>query len=279
MTFGHSSVSCEVALPNRALIVRTNANPEVFAGTAHNLSVLRELGLPVSKPIVSDVSRTHYPAAYMILEKIPGRDLRYELRTMTPVQKRRLAEQIVGYQRTAATLPEGNGFGYAAIGEKAPFSSWRDLVVWETRSNLPDNLEPSLARLRDRVFGLTPAFTPYLEQVAPTCFLDDLTTKNVIVEHGELRGLIDFDVVCCGDPLWALGLTAAAIVFDLGPEHLDYVGALCDAYTLDEAKQAVVTWYAALFALTFLARASPVETAEASRAITTLEGWLELLEH
>ncbi len=142
MTFGHSSVSYEVALPNRALIVRTNANPEVFARTARNLSVLRELGLPVSKPIVSDVTRTRYPAAYMILEKIPGRDLRYELGTMTPVQKRRLAEQIVGYQRATATLPEGNGFGYAAIGEKAPFSSWRDLVVWETRSNLPDNLEP-----------------------------------------------------------------------------------------------------------------------------------------
>lgn len=279
MTFGHSSISYEVTLPNRALIIRTNTNPEVFAGTARNLSVLQKLGLPVSKPIVSDVSRTRYPAAYMILEKIPGRDLRYELSTMTSAQKRRLAEQVVGYQRRVATLPPGSGFGYAPIGSAARYSSWRELILSESRKDLPANPEPQLAGWYERVFTLTETFAPYLRQVAPTCFLDDLTTKNVIVEHGELQGLIDFDVVCYGDPLWTLGLTATAIVFDLGPEHFDYVGALCDAYTLDEAKRAVVTWYAALFALTFLARASPMETAEAGRAIATLEGWLELLEH
>ena len=276
LTFGHSSVSFEVTLPNRTLIVRTNINPAVFSGTAHNLTVLRELGLPVSELVTQDLTQTHYPAAYMVLDKFSGRDLRDELHTMTLMQKKRLAEQIVGYQRTAATLPLGTGFGYASVGEVAPFATWQALVLAETRKALPLKLEPPSAEYQDRIFALTDVFTPYLEQIAPTCFLDDLTIKNVIVQNGTLSGLIDFDVVCYGDPLWTLGLTAAAIVSDVGPEHLDYVEELCRAYGLDETKRAVVSWYAALFSLTFLAKSNHAET---SRLLSALEGWLELLEH
>ncbi len=279
MTFGHSSVSYDVALAERSLIVRTNTEPSVFAKTSANLVTLRKLGLPVPKVLTSDLTQASYPSAYMILEKIPGRDLRDELGTMTAAQKERLAEQIVNYQRRVATLPEGDGFGYAAIGDAARFPAWQELVISEIHKNLPDDLEPPLATLKDRVFVLIDAFALYLERVSPTCFLDDLTTKNVIVQNGELRGLIDFDVVCYGDPLWTLGLTACAVVFDLGPEHLDYVDALCRAYELDERARAVVTWYAALFGLTFLARASQGESANVSRTVDTLEGWLESLEH
>lgn len=279
MTFGHRSVSYDVTLASRSLVVRTNADPNVFAKTSANLAALRKLGLPVSEVVASDLTQRFYPSAYMILAKIPGRDLRFELGAMTPAQKERLAGQIVGFQRRVATLPEGGGFGYAPIGEAARFPSWPELVVSEIRKNLPDDLEPPLARLQNRAFGLTDAFTPHLEGVSPTCFLDDLTTKNIIVQGGELQGLIDFDVVCYGDPLWTLGLTAAAIVFDLGPEHLDYVDALCNAYALDEPKRTVMTWYAALFALTFLARASRAEGAQTSRTIDALNRWLETLEH
>lgn len=210
LTFGHSSVSFEVALAGRELVVKTNTNAAIFAKTSDNLAALRQLGLPVSTLVASDLTKTRYPAAYLILEKIPGRDLRYELGTMSAAQKGRLAEQIVGYQRSVATLPMGRGFGYAAIGEAARFPTWLELVVSEIRKDLTDDLEPPLARVCSRVFGLTGAFAPHLERVSPTCFLDDLTIKNVIVRRGDLQGLIDFDGVCYGDPLWTLGLTAAA---------------------------------------------------------------------
>lgn len=276
LTFGHSSVSYDVTLANRSLIVRTNADPEVFAKTSANLAALRALGLPVSDVVRSDLTKMRHPFAYMVLEKIPGRDLRDELGAMTSAQKERLAEQIVGFQLRVAGLPEGTGFGYAAVGGAAPFTGWQDLVIAETRRNLPDALEPPLDRLKNRVFGLVDAFAPYLAKVTPTCFLDDLTTKNVIVQGGELRGLIDFDVVCYGDPLWTLGLTATAVVADLSAAHLDYVDALCRAYGLDETGRRVVDWYAALFALTFWPRASSTQR---NRLLHALETWLEPLEH
>lgn len=276
LTFGHSSVSFDVTLLEGALIVRTNQNVSVFAKTAHNLSVLRRLGLPVPNVIASDLSQTHYPVAYMMLEKIPGRDLCFELASMTGTQKERLAERIVGFQRQVATLPSGRGFGYAPIGKRAAQATWRDLITSEIQKGLPADPEPPLGAWLERVFRLTDRFGPYLEHVSPTPFLDDLTTKNVIVERGELRGLIDFDVICYGDPLWTLGLTATAIVADVGAEHLDYLDALCRAYGLDEAERKVVDLYAALFALTFWVRASSAGRTRLSRALTN---WLEPLEH
>ena len=85
------------------------------------------------------------------------------------------------------------------------------------------------------------------------CFLDDLTIKNVIVEGGALRGLIDFDAVCYGDPLFWLGLTATVLVCDLGPRERFYGDELCRllALTPDQRRLA---WplYAAWISLGFL---------------------------
>ena len=41
--------------------------------------------------------------------------------------------------------------------------------------------------------------------------------------YGELQGMVDFDVVCYGDPLYMVGLTATAIVIDVGTRELFYV--------------------------------------------------------
>lgn len=275
MTFGHSSVTYEVTLPGRTLILRTNADAGVFRKTEHNLGVLRGLGLPVPQVIALDLSQGRYPFAYVLLEKIPGRDLRFELADMSLAQQETLAEQIVGYQRRVARLPEGKGFGYVPIGESAPFGSWYDLVIAETCRNLSPEPTPEQAYWQGRVFALVARFKPYLERIRPVCFLDDLTTKNVIVERGELRGLIDFDVVCYGDPLWTLGLTGCAVASDVSLERLSYLDALSQAYDLGAEGREVVLLYASLFALTFLAFATGEQAARLRQVLETWTGRLE----
>jgi hypothetical protein len=130
-TFGHNSVTFDVILPdgNSNVIVRTNVDAWVFAGTERNLHTLAGLRLPVPQVLAADLSQCRYPFAYLVLPKIPGRDLRYELGVMTEAQMTRLAEQIVGFQRTVMTaLPPGEGFGYVPIGECGPRASWWDLI-------------------------------------------------------------------------------------------------------------------------------------------------------
>ena len=127
-TFGHNSVTFDVTLPTRNVILRTNTDARVFATTERNLVILAELGLPVPTVIASDFTLNHSPFAWMILNKMPGRDLRYELGSMTPEQMTHLAEQIVGFQRRVMSLPQGKGYGYVGIGEAGPCASWWELV-------------------------------------------------------------------------------------------------------------------------------------------------------
>ncbi len=112
MTLGHSSQVYDVALPDRSVVVRLNPHPRVFAGTERNLATLRALGLPVPHVLACDLSLGRYPVAFVILNKIPGRDLRDALPEMTREELAVLAQQIVGFQRAVGALPLGTGFGY-----------------------------------------------------------------------------------------------------------------------------------------------------------------------
>src|SRR5215813_14045574 len=81
MGYGHCNVVYDLTLPDEtALIVRTNRrDPAVLAGTARNLETLGRLGLPVPTILAGDLTLARYDAAYMVLERIPGRDLGFEL--------------------------------------------------------------------------------------------------------------------------------------------------------------------------------------------------------
>jgi aminoglycoside phosphotransferase (APT) family kinase protein len=280
MAYGHNSVTYDVELSRRHVIVRTNRNPEVFAGTEHNLRVLAELGLPVPQPLVVDLTCTTVPFAVMILPKIPGRDLGYELGNMAREQMTRLAEQIVSFQRRVATLPPGKGYGYTPIGAPGSHASWWEVIrpgeppqVTAPSADLVDRLETCLLQHVAR-------FEPYFREAPPTCFLDDLTVKNVIVQNGELQGLVDFDCVCYGDPLYWMSLTAAGVASDVGIEALFYVEELARLWELTNLQRQMLALYSAWHGLWFVRSFSARETPEwNARMLSQMTQWLDALDN
>ena len=265
--FGHQSLTFEVVLADRRVIVRTNSTLSVFQKTAHNLSVLAELGLPVSRLLAADLSGERRPFAWLLLEKIPGRDLRDELGAMTHSQMTRLAEQIVGFQKRVMALPTGTQFGYAALGETGQFASLWDFLH-EGEAATRGVTEPRLERLLR-------SHEACFRTAKPVCFLDDLTIKNVLVENGVLQGLIDFDFVCYGDPLFWLALTRVVIVLDLGPRELFYADELCRLMVLTEEERRRVSLYAAWISLGFVQKAAGREPeAWQGRLEALRETWL-----
>ena len=265
--FGHRSLTFDVALAGCSVIVRTNDDAGAFVATERNLATLAGLGLPVSRVLAADLIGERFPFGWMVLEKIPGRDLRYELGAMTEAQMTRLAEQIVGFQRRVMALPAGDGFGYVPIGEAGPFASLWDLLHAEEAATA-GVLEPRLAaliRARERYFRRHP----------PICFLDDITTKNVIAQDGELQGLVDFDAVCYGDPLFWLGLTATVVVCDVGTRELFYADELCRLMGLTDDERQVFALYAAWISLGFVQKFAASEgEAWRARMEAARAGWL-----
>jgi aminoglycoside phosphotransferase (APT) family kinase protein len=121
----------------------------------------------------------------------------------------------------------------------------------------------------------------YLAAVRPRAFLDDTTTKNVIVHAGRLSGIVDVDVVAYGDPLFPLALTRCALLSQ--GDSLDYAEYWREALALDRDRERALRLYTALFCVDLLSeiggrfnRAEPIafEAGRVDRLRDALAGQL-----
>lgn len=199
--YGHAGLTFEVRTAGGAYIVKTRHEPGAFDFSQWHFTVLRGLG--ISTPIIVSQGKTA-DFEYLVLEKIPGRDLGYELGQMSKTQMTKLAEQIVVIQRKVGSLPHGNGYGWTPMPIAGPFPSWNAVIERDLKSS-PGEVQ-----------AVADEWSSDFDGIQPTCFLDDLTVKNVIVQEGALQGIVDLDSVCYGDPLYWLSLAEVTVVLDVG---------------------------------------------------------------
>jgi len=102
----------------------------------------------------------------------------------------------------------------------------------------------------DRVGKKLDNYASYLAQIEPRCFLDDITTRNVIVHNGELSGIVDVDFVCFGDNLLTTALTQMSLINSRA--DLDYIDYWCEAADVTEQQREVLVFYTALFCVDFM---------------------------
>jgi aminoglycoside phosphotransferase (APT) family kinase protein len=261
-----------VDLPDeQSVVLRISPRPGTFKYTTRNLNILRALGIPVQTVLAGGA--TPSGGSYVVLNWIPGRDLVYELNGMTRTQMTELAEQVTLCQRRLAILPQGKGFGWAPIGGCGLVPSWTDVF---------GNIVPAsqfqdgtiLGEFRAALCTLRHRLAAYMRTIRPTPFLDDMTTKNIIVENGELRGLIDIDYICYGDPLLAVGATMASIAAEANEPAAFYGEELTRCSNPDPQQRLAIWFYAALCAVGALRVTSTAEPTRISSLTRSIQSWL-----
>jgi aminoglycoside phosphotransferase (APT) family kinase protein len=239
----------------REVVVRMGRreSAEDFTGALYWSRLLAPRGVPLPHLLALEDAPSDGGYPFMIMERLPGQDLYHEYPELTLDQKQALARRIVDIQRSVGHLPPGRGYGYArSYDDPRLHAQWIDVVQGNlTRSR--ERIEAAgvlPVRHVDRVEAAVPLYARYLAGVPPTPFLDDTTTKNVIVAHGALTGIVDVDRVCFGDPLWTLGLTRMAL---LSPGYdTAYTDAWTDELALGEEQRRILTFYTAVFAVDFM---------------------------
>ncbi len=279
----------DVATSTQKLVVRI-ADPNTYSLLAAGVywsQILSPLGVPLPRLMYSDLECKIVPFAFMLLERLPGTDLGNVYPTLSPDQKYTIAGDVVRLQRQVGRLPSGSGFGYAtALHDPLPHRTW-SAVVFEMLNRSRQRLahagivDPELV---GRVQQAVSRFESYLTQVAPTAFLDDTTTKNVIVHDGRLSGIVDVDFVCYGDPLWTVGLTQMALLkLDV---DLEYIAAWTAQAEVTDEQRHVIQLYTAVFCADFLSelghvfnndRPQPVDQAVVVRLLRILDDLLHTL--
>lgn len=234
-------------------VVRIGVDREAVAHAVAWHRLLASTGVPLPTLLASDAADDGDTFPYMILERLPGADLDAAYPSLTSAQKRALAIAIVRIQRRVAALPRGRGYGYArSYDDPSLHRTWAAVLLADldrSRRRIATVGEID-ARVVDRVARKLPAYASYLETVRPIPFLDDTTTKNVLVADGKLSGIVDVDVLCFGDPLLTPALTQMALLSH--GYRTDYIDEWCAAMGVTDEQRTILTLYTALFCVNFM---------------------------
>jgi aminoglycoside phosphotransferase len=195
----------------------------LMAGALYLSELLRPLGVPLPAILANDL-QAEFP--WLLLERLPGTDLGACMASLSDDQLDRIAAQVVRAQAIAAHSSSAGRYGYAVLPESAPHSAWSqvlDASLARSRQRIASAKLFDIA-LVDAVEDVVAALRDELDGIAPTPFLHDTTTKNVIVTaKGSFSGIVDVDDLCFGDPRYPAALTLAVLVAHGGPAH--YVSA------------------------------------------------------
>ncbi|WP_158818140.1 phosphotransferase family protein [Methylocapsa sp. S129] len=225
-TTGAQHYVFDVAFADRPSVVARIGGPSahsLMAGALHLSGLLKPRGAPLPAILAEDV-QAEFP--WLLLERLPGTDLGACIDGLSDRQLDQIAARVAHAQAITAKTGSAGRYGYAARPEQAPYAAWSHVLA------------ANLARSRERIafaglFDIGPvaraetalaALRDGIDQIAPTPFLHDTTTKNVIVTaEGVFSGIVDVDDLCFGDPRYAAALTLASLMGYGGP--VGYVSA------------------------------------------------------
>jgi len=239
----------------RAMVLRI-AKPEnrsYLVGAVHWSGILRPMGFPLPEILHARLEEGCTPYPYLVLERLPGSDLGEVYSRLSAPEKKALADRLASMQKMAGSLPEGAGFGFQSDpGIPPPFASWEEAMdrgiersaLWIEQAGVVDERRVDVLR------GAARRMKGYFDTIRPRSFLDDITTKNVLIEHGKLSGIVDVDEMCYGDRVAHVGLTRMALMGeDLDLSYIEY---WCQALSLDDMQRRALDFYTAESCLCFL---------------------------
>jgi hypothetical protein len=169
------------------VVVRILRSHEEGAAGAYWSHTLRPHGVPLPQMLAHHVGNGDGERSWMVLERLPGTDLEHAHATLTTQQRRDVADGVVRAQQIVAScIPIGGGFGYVNWPRDWPHQTWSAVVKDQLARSRQRIARVGAVDLRhvDRVESVLPRFESYFAAVPPIPFLDDTTSRNVIVPRG-----------------------------------------------------------------------------------------------
>lgn len=239
-----------VQLQNNSYVLRCQTQP--YDQTFSCLEKLCAVGIPVPSVIAhGEFQGMHY----MISEYIDGDELGDIYPQLSDTDKRNIAAEVIEIQRRAAAVP---------IKTSSPLIEWVTSMLDRARDRITVNgyFDPALV---DKLIQFAAELREYFENLKPATYLDDISTKNLIIRNGHVSGIIDVDWLECGDPLTFIALTNMALLnFEY---NTDYVNYLLEEMHITPLQYQAFCFYSLLYCVdfmgergsTFMGRTVPVD--------------------
>lgn len=250
-TVGLAGYVYTVVFNDTKYVIKISDDKNLILGSTYWLNKVKDLDIPTPCVIAENLVNAPY---YFVMSFIPGKDLGLVYSSLLKSEKKIIAKKIIGFQKKIKKLPKAKGFGSLNSYEDSEniCSSWEE-------SLLNDINRAEEAIINNGIFSveyvlklkkIVPYFKEYFNSIKPVPFLDDITTKNVLIHEGKHSGIIDLDWISFGDEVLFLGLVTMALLSMKA--DLDYADYLKDEMNLNEMQERALKFYVLMFCVIFM---------------------------
>lgn len=195
-------------------ILRCSVDKNAYEETVYWLKKLSAIDVPVPKVLFCGQYQKY---SYLILNYIEGEDIGIVYRGLTSEEKKEIAKDVIAIQRKVSRLPLEN------ITDEWSWVSFVDGMLENAEKLITRNGYfdvQKVTRLREQKVCLE----KYFSAVKPTAYLDDISTKNLLIHNGRLSGIIDIDQIGAGDDLTYIAMTYVALMnMDCETDYAEYL--------------------------------------------------------
>ena len=272
-TVGLAGYVYTVVFNDTKYVIKISDDKNLIIGSTYWLNKVKDFDIPTPCVIAENLVNAPY---YFVMSFIPGKDLGLVYSSLLKSEKKIIAKKIIGFQKEIKKLPMAKGFGSLNSYEDSEniCSSWEE-------SLLNDINRAEKAIINNGIFSveyvlklkkIVPYFKEYFNSIKPVPFLDDITTKNVLIHKGKLSGIIDLDWISFGDEVLFLGLVTMALLSMKA--DIDYADYLKDEMNLNEMQERALKFYVLMFCVIFMSekgmcfnQAEPMKVSEEDKML------------
>ena len=232
-------------------VIKISDDKNLIIGSTYWLNKVKDLDIPTPCVIAENLVNAPY---YFVMSFIPGKDLGLVYSFLLKSEKKNIAKKIIGFQKEIKKLPMAKGFGSLNSYEDSEniCSSWEESLLNDINRAEEGIIKNGIFSVEYvlKLKKIVPYFKEYFSSVKPVPFLDDITTKNVLIHEGKLSGIIDLDWISFGDEVLFLGLVTMALLSMKA--DLDYADYLKDEMNLNEMQERALKFYVLMFCVIFM---------------------------
>lgn len=221
-------------------VVRFSSESGAYSNSVYWLEKLSLMDIPVPKVIAKGECEGY---TYLILSYIEGKDLGLVYQQLKDNEKKSIAKEIVHIQNQVSTLK---------LEEEKPNWSWSTFIndmLERAAKRIVQNGYFNIEKV-ERLQVCMGQLKEYFADVKPTAYLDDISSKNLLIHNGQISGIIDIDWIGIGDKLTFVALTNMAL---LNLEYdTDYVKYILGEMHVSDVERKAFLFYTLMYCVDFM---------------------------
>ncbi len=237
---GHGNYVYIISADNDKYVIRLSSEDNAYSDTVYWLGRLKKINIPVPE-VLADGKYENYN--YIILPYIDGDDLGTVYADLSNEEKRLIAKDVIVIQNAVAGLKlENTEVGW----------TWNSFIKY-TLDRASERIEMNGYFDTDKVqrlWKISGTLRDYFKQVRPTAYLDDISTKNLLIKNGRVSGIIDVDWIGVGDKLTFAAMSNVALL------NMDcdtyYVDCLLNEMNINRTERKAFVFYSLLYCVDFM---------------------------